>query len=121
MDEVVEWSWEGALWSCRAGSRITRQFQASERLVDLVDIERGGPQCIRFEVIAIEAGELGDRVGMCGMPGIGGRRYQLIGTGPTAVLRRAIPPPGNAHCSRCGGGLGEDRFEPDGVLPAVTE
>ena len=69
MDEIVEWPWEDALWCRRAGSRLTRQFQASERVVDLVDIERGGPQGIRFEVITVEAGEVGDRVGMRGMPG----------------------------------------------------
>jgi hypothetical protein len=121
VQQAIERPREAARSFRGAGGGLARQFQASEHVVDLVDVERSGPHTVRFDVITVETGELGDRVGMMGMSGVGSRGNQLVGAGTAAVLRWPVPPPGGACRSRDRGGPGQDRFEPDRVLPAVAE
>jgi hypothetical protein len=58
---------------------------------------------------------------MAGVLRVGGRADQLVGVRPTAVLRRARAAPRGAGRPRRGLAAGKDGFEPDDVLPVVTE
>ena len=68
-----------------------------KRCADLVEIEAARADGAGVDIIAEDPGELRDRVRVIRIRRISGRRYQLKGACPAAVLSRAVPPTARAN------------------------
>lgn len=94
--------------------------EASERLVDLADVERSHAHGFWPGELAVDAAELGHGISVIGVSRVAGRANQFVSVDAAAVLGRAVTAARQTDRLRVGGTPRQHRLKLDGVLLVVT-